>query len=140
MQPNAGRVFFWGIKHVWVLAQKICFFAKFCCKFLQISCFFYLFAMNNVKIAYFDQRFGCEAPKHWSKCTTLAGLFFMWSLLVHIFSIQGSYPEAWWHIGMPSTSKFILGSMVGLGFKSWQGRVFIYYLTLNNNSHLITYI
>ena len=41
--------------------------------FLQISCFFSFFSslpLKTLKNAYFDQRFGCTAPKHQSKNTT----------------------------------------------------------------------
>ena len=49
---------------VLVQTQKNMFFQNFVANFL-------LFAVKKVKIGYFDQHFGCAAPKHWLKYTTI---------------------------------------------------------------------
>ena len=54
----------------WCKCKKKLFFAKICCKFLQISCFFKVFCSKNAENDYFDQHLECTATKRWSKYTT----------------------------------------------------------------------
>ena len=59
-----------------VLEEKASFGANLKNMFLQnfaanFLLFFQLFAIKNVKIAYFNQRLDCAAPKRWSKYTAI---------------------------------------------------------------------
>ena len=77
LHQNAGRLFYSQKIYLFSLKTPVdqCFGANlknmfFCRILLQISCFLKLFPVKNIKIAYFDQRLECAAPKRWSKYTT----------------------------------------------------------------------